>query len=239
MKCRKCNKELTEKHLVREEVDMAFTDPPYGVSYEAKTKNIVNQRKVPLKIENDDIPLSELKVVISKAFDGIDSVLADKSCYYICSPQGGSGMLMMMTMMQESRIPCRHMIVWVKNAPVFSMGRLDYDYRHEPILFGWSKNRVHRKSTGAGSMKSSVWEVAREQNRVHPTMKPIALMENAIINSCPTKGSVYDPFLGSGSTLIACEKTKRKCYGMEIDPHYVDVIVKRWEEYSGKKAESI
>jgi DNA modification methylase len=215
-------------------VDMVFTDPPYGVSYESKTKSIANQSKsrVTSKIQSDDLSVDELKEVIQQAFHNIYSVLADKSSYYIASPLGGELGLMMMMMMQEAFIPCRHMIIWVKNAPVFSMGMLDYDYQHEPILFGWAKNKTHHKSTQKGQWKSSVWSLAKEPNKLHPTMKPVELMVNAITNSCPNNGRVYDPFGGSGSTLIACEKTNRKCFMMEIDPHYIDVIVSRWCKFT-------
>lgn len=219
-----------------EKADMVFTDPPYGVSYEKKTSEIANQRKVPLPIMNDDLSVTDLEKIIRLAFRNIDSILADKSCYYIASPQGGELGLMMMMMMQESNLKCRHMIIWVKNAPVFSMGRLDYDYQHEPILFGWSKNRTHPKSKQQGQWKSSVWQCDREQNKVHPTMKPIALIENALLNSTDLGHICFDPFSGSGSTIIACEKTGRKGRGIEIDPHYCQVIIDRWEKYSGKQA---
>lgn len=231
--------DAVEKLMNGEKADMVFTDPPYGVNYQKKTQEIANQSKSrhTSKISGDDLSVDDLKDILSTAFSNIDLVLADKSCYYVCSPQGGELGLMMM-MMQEANLICRHMIIWVKNAPVFSMNRLDYDYKHEPILFGWSKNRTHNKLM-EGEFKNSVWEVSREQNKVHPTMKPTALPENAIRNSCPHNGNVIDLFGGSGSTLIACEKTNRKCFMMELDPHYCDVIVARWEKYTGKKAEMI
>lgn len=233
--------DAVEKLMNGQKADMVFTDPPYGVSYEKKTQSIANQSKTRLRssITNDDLTLEGLKDVLSAVFSNIDLVLAEKSCYYVCSPQGGElGLMMMMMMMQDANLLCRHMIIWVKNAPCFSMGRLDYDYRHEPILFGWSKNRTHHKLMG-GEFKNSVWEVLREPNKVHPTMKPVTLPENAINNSCPHDGNVIDLFGGSGSTLIACEKTNRKCFMMELDPYYCDVIIARWEKYTGKKAELI
>jgi DNA modification methylase len=186
---------------------------------------------------NDDIPVSELKPIIEAAFKNIESVLAKKSSYYVCSPQGGELGLMMM-MMQDAGLPCRHMIVWVKNAPVFSMGRLDYDYQHEPILYGWSKNRTHYFA-GKGEFTKSVWSVSREPNKLHPTMKPISLIENAVMNSSDPGMLVIDFFLGSGSTLIACEKNNRRCFGMEIDPQYCQVILERWKGVTGKEWEKI
>lgn len=227
-----------ERLMSGEKADMVFTDPPYGVSYEKKTKEIFNQKNQYRKIENDDISIDDLTVVIKKAFENINNILKEKSSYYICSPQGGDLGFMMLDMMRESNIPCRHQIIWCKNAPVFSMGRLDYDYKHEPILYGWSENRTHN-FYGHGEMKSSVWQVDREPNKLHPTMKPLALPENAILNSTEKNHNVYDPFSGSGSTLIASEKIGRKCFAMEIDPHYCSVIIKRWEEYSGNKANKL
>jgi len=232
------NVQHVERLMGGEKADMVFTDPPYGVSYENKCNEIANQSKTRKisKITGDDLSLDDLKDVIQAAFNNINIVLADKSSYYICLPQGGELGMMMMMMMQESNIPCRHMIIWVKNAPTFSMGRLDYDYQHEPILYGWSPNRTHNKSTREGQWNSSTWTCSREPNKVHPTMKPVDLMVNAIANSCPSNGRVLDLFLGSGSTLIACQKTGRRCFGMEIDPHYCDVILKRWENFTGKTA---
>lgn len=234
------NVQHVERLMNGEKADMVFTDPPYGVSYQAKNKtlNALQSPKGGLEsaIHGDDLSVDDLKDLIRAAFNNINIVLADKSSYYIASPQGGELGLMMMMMMQESNIPCRHMMIWVKNAPVFSIGRLDYDYKHEPILFGWSPNRTHYKSTGSGQWKSSVWDCPREPNKLHPTMKPVDLIVNAITNSCPASGRVFDPFSGSGSTIIACEKTGRRGFGLEIDAHYCSVILGRWEKFTGRTA---
>lgn len=212
--------------------DMCFADPPYGVGYEKKSNEILGNGRNTSKITNDNIKLPELEKIIRAAFQNIHDNLAGKSCYYICSPQGGELGLMMM-MMQDSCIPCRHMIIWVKNNAVFSMGRLDYDYKHEPILYGWTKTHNFY-----GKNEVSVWEINRpHESKLHPTMKPVELVARAINNSTKQGDGVLDLFLGSGTTLIASEQLGRICYGMEIDPHYCDVIVKRWEDFTGKKAE--
>lgn len=223
-----------------EGVDMVFTDPPYGVSYQKKVETILNQAKerTANHIHGDDMSLEDLKKMLLAAFKNIYEVLEKKSSYYVCSPQGGDLGLMMMMMMQESGLPCRHMIIWVKNAPVFSMGRLDYDYKHEPILYGWSTDKTH-EFNGAGEFKSSVWNVDREPNKLHPTMKPVAIPVNAILNSSKTGARILDLFGGSGTTLIASEQTKRRCFMMEWSPEYVQVIIDRWEAFTGKKAELI
>jgi len=231
-------REDVERLMDGKKADMVFTDPPYGVSYEKKCHDIFHSNRVTSKITNDDISVDDLTIVIRAAFKNINAFIEDKSTYYICSPQGGDMGLMMM-MMKEENIPCRHVIIWLKNAPVFSMGRLDYDYQHEPILFGWSPNRSHHKNTHEGQWQSSTWPCNREVNKLDPTMKPVDLMVNAITNSCPSAGRVMDLFLGSGSTMIACEQTNRRCFGMEIDPHYCSVAITRWQDLTGKTAHRV
>ena len=142
-------------------------------------------------------------------------------------------MMMMMMMMRECDIPCRHQIIWVKDAPVFSMGRLDYDYKHEPILYGWVKIHEFQRK---GEQDKSVWEFKRTENKLHPTIKPVPLIANALLNSTKDNDVVLDLFGGSGSTMIACEQLGRKCRMMELDPHYCDVIIARWEKLTGQKA---
>jgi DNA modification methylase len=209
--------------------DMVFTDPPYGVNYSDKNKflNSIdkgNRNQTPIK--NDKSNIEELKNLWSKAFLNCSKILKDYSCYYIMSPQGADLFFMMM-MMNENNLPARHNLVWKKNNHV--LGRSDYNYKHEPILYGWSKKH---KFYGKGEQKTSVWEFDKPlKSDLHPTMKPIALIENAILNSSLKNMIVADLFLGSGSTLIACEKTDRICYGMEIDEHYTTVIIKRYAKF--------
>lgn len=139
---------------------------------------------------------------------------------------------MMMMMMRDSGLPVRHILVWNKSSATFSMGRLDYDYKHEPIFYTWTK-----KHHFYGKNKTTVWDIAKPRKcDLHPTMKPIELVAEAVNNSTKAGDSVIDIFGGSGSTLIACEQLGRACYTMEIDPHYCDVILARWEEATGKKA---
>ena len=142
---------------------------------------------------------------------------------------------MMMMMMMNQHWQIKHELIWVKSSPVFSMGRLDYDYQHEPILFGWKKTH---NFYGKGIFTKSVWEIPKpNRSDLHPTMKPVELVENALLNSSLGGDICLDSFGGSGSTLIACEKLRRKCRMMEIDEHYCDVIIARWELYTGNKAE--
>lgn len=118
-------------------------------------------------------------------------------------------------------------MIWVKNQQAFSFGRLDYEYKHEPILYTWNKKH---KFYGKGEFKSSIWPIDRpRKNDLHPTMKPVRLIVNAINNSSLENMFICDCFLGSGSTLIACEQTQRQCFGMEIEPAYIDVIIQRYK----------
>lgn len=172
---------------------------------------------------------------------------------------------MMMMMMKDAGLPVRHILIWVKNTAVFSLGRLDYDYRHEPVFYTWTKKHTFYggySTTVIEDMKpvekmskpelrelvhalmekhpESVIHVDKPmQSKLHPTMKPIKLIARFVINSSREGDVVADIFGGSGSTLITCEQTRRKCYMMELDPHYVDVIIDRWEQLTGKKAEKV
>lgn len=215
--------------------DMVFMDPPYSVNYGADQDTLNKKsrgkfRKVAAPIKGDNMTVKDCSEKLWRpAFRNLYDVAKDTCSFYMTMCQGGDQMMMM-----SEKWNIKHELIWVKSSPVFSMGRLNYDYKHEPILFGWKKTH---KFYGKGHFLNSVWEIAKpHKSELHPTMKPIALIENALLNSsCPNEICV-DLFLGSGSTIIACEKTNRVCYGMEIDEKYCDVIIKRWEEYTGKKA---
>jgi DNA modification methylase len=143
----------------------------------------------------------------------------------VTAPQGGELGLMMMMMMMESGLKVRHVLMWYKNAPTFSMGRLDYEYQHEPILLTW--NKTH-KYYGKGEHRTSVWKVDKPRaNKEHPTMKPVKLVENALLNNSLEGDLIGDFYLGSGTTMVASHQLNRKCYGMEIDPKYCQVILDR------------
>ena len=223
-----------EKLMNGEKADLLFTDPPYGVSYEKKTKEVLKSKSY-TKIQNDDLTLDQFQDFLHDVFTNAFSCLKDTASYYVFSCQGGDQEMMMM-MMRQAGIPCRHQIIWVKDAPVFSMGRLDYDYKHEPILYGWVKKHDFQRK---GSQDKSVWEFKRTENKLHPTMKPVELIANALLNSTKQEENVLDLFGGSGSTLIACEQLNRKCFMMELDEHYCDVIIQRWENLTEKTAERI
>lgn len=232
--CGDSTKEEDVKVLMDDKLaDLLFTDPPYNVNIEQKKKKKILHCNEYNAIMNDDLPIDEFKEFLKNIFVNANKVIKNDASYYVFSCQGGDNEMMMMMMMREAGIKCRHQIIWVKDAPVFSMGRLDYDYKHEPILYGWKeKHNFYRR----GEQDKSVWEFKRTSNKLHPTMKPVELVANALLNSTKNGDLVLDLFGGSGSTLIASEQLKRKCYTMELDEHYCDVIIDRWEKFTGKKA---
>jgi len=244
---------------------MVFTDPPYGVSIGDKNKALNSIGRggcCEENIEGDTLSSDELYKVLVQAFTHLRENASPDASYYVSSPQGGELGLMMM-MMRDAGLPVRHMLIWVKSSPCFSMGRLDYDYRHEPIFYTWTKshnfyggysNTVIDDTKPLEKMnKSELKELvhALQDQRetsvlycdkpmradLHPTMKPVKLVARLIINSSREGDTVADIFGGSGTTLIACEQLHRHCRMMELDPHYVDVIIDRWEKFTGQKAE--
>ena len=259
------SEEDLKKLMAGERADMVFTDPPYGVSIGDKNKTLNSAQKAGRILENianDTLPTEELYKVLVKAFANLKKNGAKESCsYYVTSPQGGE-LCMMMMMMKDAGLPVRHVLIWVKNAATFSLGRLDYDYRHEPIFYTWSKSHkfygdystsVIDDTLDINKMKkaelvelvrklmypnqdSVIYENKPLRNDLHPTMKPVKLVARFIHNNSKKGEAIVDIFGGSGSTLIACEQLKRKCYMMELDPKYCDVIIKRWENLTGRKA---
>jgi DNA modification methylase len=177
--------------------------------------------------------VKDLHNILVKAFTLIRENCKNDASYYVTSPQGGD-LGMMMMMMEESGLKVRHILIWVKNTATFSMGRLDYDYQHEPIFYTWTKTHHNYRN---GKFRTSVWNINKPiKNDLHPTMKPVELVENCILDGTKDNDLVIDFFGGSGTTLIACEQLNRKCYMMELDEHYCDVIIARWEKLTGDKA---
>lgn len=217
--------------------NMVFTDPPYGVAVGTRNREL-NAHGLSYSCEDDiygdAMGEDELRDMLLAAMKNIREACRDDASYYVTSPQGGSLGLMMMMMMRDAGLLVRHVLIWKKSSPTFTMGRLNYEYQHEPIFYTWTKRHVWY---GKGTFHSSVWEVAKPRKcDLHPTMKPVELVANAILNSSETEDLVLDGFGGSGTTLIACEQLGRKCCTMEIDPKYVQLIIDRWESFTGKRA---
>ena len=238
-----------------EVADLYLTDPPYNV-------NVSNSQGMTIKNDNmDDTSFRELLI---SAFKTADQFLKEGGAFYIWHAENEGF---------NFRLACgeagwfvRQCLIWNKN--MFNLGRSDYQWKHEPCLYGWKEGAAHyfiddrTNSTviddeplDFSKMKKEELQKLLEEiyqtpstvinadkptvNDLHPTMKPIALIAELVKNSSRRGEIVFDSFGGSGSTLIACEELGRNCYTSELDPKYVDVIIERWEKYTGMKAEKI
>ena len=229
-------KEDVKKLMNGEKADMIFTDPPYGVNYGAdqeliqKKSGALSRTRTRTRIIGDDKNVKEISETLWRpSFKNLYESAKDDCSFYMTMCQGGDQMMMMMMMMMSENWQIKHELIWVKNCAVFSMGRLDYDYQHEPILFGWKKKH---NWYGKGEFLKSIWQIDKPyKSELHPTMKPIELMVNAILNSSKQNDIVLDLFAGSGSTLIAAEQTNRNAYLCEIDESYCQVIIDRFTKF--------
>jgi len=204
--------------------DMIFTDPPYNVDYEGKTKE-------KLKIVNDSMGDEDFRSFLTSAFKNMAQKSKEGAPIYVC--HADSEGLNFRAAFKEAGWDLKQCIIWVKQH--FVMGRQDYQWQHESILYGWKPGAAHKFY--GDRKQTTVWQIDRPMaSREHPTMKPVPLCAKAIENSSKAGDIVLDLFGGSGSTLIACEQLNRTCYMMELDPIYCDVIIKRWENFTGKKA---
>jgi len=190
--------------------DMVFTDPPYGVNYEG--------------IKNDDR-------------EGLEDLLRSVFTNYLANSKSGASIYCfhsdrcadIFNRLFREFFHFSSMIIWVKNS--LTLSQTDYQSQHEPCLYGWMDNGTH--SFYGDRKQTSIWKSDKERVAGHTTPKPIEIVTKAVANSSKGEDIVLDLFLGSGSTLIASEKTGRICYGMELDPKYIDVIVQRYVDYTG------
>lgn len=224
-----------------DKADMVFTDPPYGVSIGDKNAALNSVQKAGRcckNIENDTLSADELYPILVKAMTNARLSCKEDACYFVTSPQGGDlGLMMMMMMMKDAGLPVRHMLVWEKNSATFSLGRLDYDYQHEPIFYTWTKKHHNYRK---GQYRTTIWKYDKPRKcDLHPTMKPVELVANCLNDATKAGDIALDVFGGSGTTMIACEQLGRRARLMELDPHYCDVIIARWEKFTGMKAEKI
>ncbi len=214
--------------LGQERAEVLLTDPPYGVDYIGKT-----ERR--LRIRNDDP--DGLPALLDDAFAAADAVLAPSARFYIASPTGPRGTIFRLAL-DHVGWRFHQELVWAKNSPV--LGHSDYHLQHEAVLYGWKPGPGR---PGRGRHAGSRWSGDNRQTSVmffdrpsrstaHPTMKPVALLETLLRNSTRRGDIVFEPFAGSGSTLIACERLGRRCFAVEIDPAYCDVIRRRYQEHT-------
>jgi DNA modification methylase len=215
------------QNLMGEELaDMVFTDPPYNVNYANSAKE--KMRGTARAIKNDNLG-DEFSGFLYDVCTNL--MMMCKGCMYVC--MSSSELHTLHHAFTEAGGKWSTFIIWAKNH--FTMGRADYQRQYEPILYGWKDGNEHFWC-GARD-QSDIWFVNKPvKNDLHPTMKPIELVERALHNSSKTKDIILEAFGGSGSTMIACEKTQRRARLIELDPKYVDVIVNRWQEFTGKEA---
>lgn len=233
--CGDCTvKENVETLMGGQRAVLWSSDPPYGINH-VDTSQEKGQSGGYSKIQNDDLQFDELKDFLEKVIRScVDVGLSDNFAFYMWHAMKMQSYAAAAAA-AAAGILFHRQIIWVKPSLVF--GRGQYHWRHELCLMGWLQGK-ECQFYGERN-QTTVWELGRENDKIHPTQKPVALTEIPIKNHTRPGEGVIDPFLGSGSTLIACEKTNRKCYGMEIDPHYCDVILKRWEQFTGKQAVKI
>jgi DNA modification methylase len=219
--------EAVEKVLAGGLADMVFCDPPYGVNYGATMKDRL-RGKSHRKIANDNLG-DEFGPFL---YDSCVNMLAvTKGAIYIC--MSSSELHTLHRAFTQAGGHWSTFVIWAKNT--FTMGRSDYQRQYEPILYGWKEGTDHYWC-GARD-QGDVWFVKKPVvNDLHPTMKPVELVERAIRNSSKSRDTVLDVFSGSGSTLIACEKAGRQARLVELEPKYCDVTVRRFQEFSGKPA---
>src|SRR5579863_5197559 len=204
--------------------DLIFIDPPYNVDYEGYTQER-------LKIKGDRMSDAEFKLFLAAAFGSCRAIVKPGASLYVC--HSSSWQRESQDALEAAGFEVRCQIIWAKNTFAWGFGR--YKFQHEPIFYC---HVAGQKDPWYGDKsQSTLWEEKKPSaNRLHPTMKPVELIERALTNSSKAGDLVLDPTAGSGSTLIACEKAGRIANLAEIDPKYVDVIVTRWEQFTGRKA---
>ena len=216
------NEENYVKLMEGQQANLVLTDPPYNVDVEETAG----------KIKNDNMPDEDFYNFLLAAFKAMYANLADDGSIYIWHADTEG--LNFRKAFKDAGFYLSGCCIWKKNSLV--LGRSPYQWIHEPCLFGWKQKGSHKWYSDR--KQTTVWEYDKPRSsKDHPTMKPVVLMSYPIRNSSATNGIVLDPFLGSGSTLIACQETNRVCRGIELDPKFVDVIVKRFwlhEKDTGK-----
>lgn len=210
-----------EKLMNGVKADMLLTDPPYNVDYEGKAG----------KLENDNMDNDSFRQFLRDTFTAADNVMKSGAAFYIWHADSEG---------YNFRGACndvgwkvRQCLIWNKNTIV--MGRQDYHWKHEPCLYGWKSGASHLWNSDR--KQSTVIDMPKPaKSELHPTMKPIQLFDYQIKNNTKTGAVVLDLFGGSGTTIMACEQNNRIAYTMELDPKFVDVIIGRWEKFTGKTA---
>ncbi len=222
---------LLKKLLGDERINVLCTDPPYGVAVAESKRNFRTLTKdkdiVGDQLQSD----GEYREFSRGWLETLAPYLAKKNSAYIFNAD--KMVWSLRDGMADSGFKIAQLLVWVKQQSV--IGRLDYAPQHELIVYGWHGTHHFRRSKD----KSVLFYPRPNKSKLHPTTKPLGLIRRLILNSTNMGDVVFDGFLGSGTTLLACEQTKRRCFGIELDPEYCQSIIKRWEKMTGKKAKRI
>ena len=216
--------DAVEKLMDGDKADLWITDPPYNVAYEGKTAEAMT-------IKNDSMPDADFRQFLSDCYSAADANMKMGASFYIWYADRETYNFQGAARDVEWKV--RQTLVWVKNSLV--MSQQDYHWKHEPCLYGWKEGAAH--SWYSDRKQTTTLDFNRPTaSKLHPTMKPIELFQYQIENSTKQGQNVLDSFGGSGTTMVACEKTNRKAYLMELDPKYCDVIINRWQTLTGKEA---
>ncbi len=212
------------RKLCIQDVDIWLTDPPYNVAYTGGTN-------AKLKIKNDDMDDESFLKFLSDSYSAADSVMKSGAVFYIWHADSEGFNFRYAAKITGWKI--RQCLVWKKSSLV--IGRQDYQWKHEPCLYGWKEGASHLWASDR--KQTTILEFDKPSRSLdHPTMKPVELFEYQLLNNTKGGDIVLDSFCGSGTTIIAAEKNGRKCFAMELDPVYCDVIIRRWQDFSGGKA---
>jgi DNA modification methylase len=216
------SKDDVAKLMAGEKADMVFTDPPYNVGYEGSDGQ---------SIKNDKMSIAQFSEFCKSFYQNYFDSMVEGGAIYVF--HSDSMRHIFTAEFIDAGFHFSGNLVWNKQS--LNMGRFDYHMKHEPCLYGWKKGASHKWYSDR--KQTSVFDFDKPaKNDLHPTMKPIGLVEYFVGNSSKAKDMVLDLFLGSGTTLIACEKMGRQCYGMELDEHFCSVIIERWQKFTGKEA---
>lgn len=237
--CGDCTEAAVVGRVMGGLAEMVWTDPPYGVAVGDKNKflnSIGPANRIEENLENDTLDESGLVAMLEAAFDNAIKHCRAGAAWYVAAPPGPLHVLFGQILKQRG--VWRQTIQWVKNNATFAPLGIDYHWRAEPIFFGWLPNAAHRFY--GGRKQDTVWEIDRPQKSPeHPTMKPVELVARAIENHSQTGEIVLDLFLGSGTTIIACENLSRQCRAVELSPGYVAVALERYFQAFGIEAELV
>ena len=255
--------EDVEKLMDGDFADLVITDPPYNVNYENTFAGQSSKTRKARDIANDIRNSEDFYAFLKKTFLNLNRVLKEGGAFYVW--YASREVVNFSNALEDSQLPVKQELIWNKNSLV--MGRQDYQWKHEPCLYGWKEGDAHyfvddrTQTTVIEDKKPDIKKMKKEElvklvqeiysdktsttiinedrpsvSDLHPTMKPVKLIARQVKNSSRIEEKVLDLFGGSGSTLMACEQLNRKCYMMELDPKYIDVIIQRCENFTGNKA---